>query len=210
MRARLRSSRCDREVEREGSDARRTVFRARYRLALKGTERGKWEMDITEEADAPTVTVDEVVRGVLERAGDVRGPGAVERGGICARSWRMSRGARRRRRAVEWKCRRACDHPVSERRLQLASISAPANAPCATRPVRPPVLADARCSDQPRCIHDMSPGNMKLRSSICHRARTRQTDVRLRRAANNRVVHVSNSTEPSMSLRKKVRRNSMK
>ena len=60
--------------EKEGSEARRTVFRARYRLALKGTERGKWEMDITEEADAPTVTVDEVVRGVLQRAGDEEEP----------------------------------------------------------------------------------------------------------------------------------------
>ena len=28
------------EVEAEGSDARRTVFRARYRLALNGQERG--------------------------------------------------------------------------------------------------------------------------------------------------------------------------
>ena len=62
------------ELTEEGSEARRTVFRARYRLALKGTERGKWEMDITEEADAPTVTVDEVVRGVLLRAGDEEEP----------------------------------------------------------------------------------------------------------------------------------------
>ena len=62
------------EIEAEGSEARRTVFRARYRLALKGQERGKWEMDITEEADAPTVTVEEVVRGVLERAGDAEEP----------------------------------------------------------------------------------------------------------------------------------------
>ena len=62
------------ELTEEGSEARRTVFRARYRLALKGTERGKWEMDITEEADAPTVTVDEVVRGVLQRAGDEEEP----------------------------------------------------------------------------------------------------------------------------------------
>jgi hypothetical protein len=62
------------EVEQEGSAMRRTVYRARYRLALKGPERGKWEMDITEEADAPTVTVDEVVRGVMERAGDAEEP----------------------------------------------------------------------------------------------------------------------------------------
>lgn len=62
------------EVQEEGSDARRTVYRARYRLALKGQERGKWEMDITEEADAPTATVEEVVRGVMERAGDAEEP----------------------------------------------------------------------------------------------------------------------------------------
>jgi hypothetical protein len=62
------------ELEAEGSETRRTVYRARYRLALKGQERGKWEMDITEEADAPMVTVDEVVRGVMERAGDEEEP----------------------------------------------------------------------------------------------------------------------------------------
>jgi hypothetical protein len=48
---------------------RLTVLRARYRLTLKGPDRGKWEMEITEEADAPPSTVDEVVRGVHERAG---------------------------------------------------------------------------------------------------------------------------------------------
>jgi hypothetical protein len=46
-----------------------TVLRAHYRLVLKGPERGKWEVGITEEADAPASTVQEVVRGVHERAG---------------------------------------------------------------------------------------------------------------------------------------------
>jgi len=72
------------EVEAEGSDARRTVYRARYRLALKGTERGKWEMDIIEEADAPTATVDEVVRGVMERAGDAEEPERLSAGDLRA------------------------------------------------------------------------------------------------------------------------------
>jgi hypothetical protein len=72
------------EVEEEGSDARRTVFRARYRLALKGTERGKWEMDIIEEADAPTVTVEQVVRGVMERAGDAEEPERLSAGDLRA------------------------------------------------------------------------------------------------------------------------------
>jgi hypothetical protein len=53
----------------EGAPPRRfTVFRASYRLTLKGAERGKWEIGIVEEADAPASTVEEVVRGVHERA----------------------------------------------------------------------------------------------------------------------------------------------
>jgi hypothetical protein len=45
-----------------------TIYRASYRLTLKGAERGKWEVAIVEEADAPASTVEEVVRGVHERA----------------------------------------------------------------------------------------------------------------------------------------------
>jgi hypothetical protein len=51
--------------------ARHTIFTARYRLMLKGPDRGKWEMSVTEEADAPLLTVDAVVRGVSRRSGDV-------------------------------------------------------------------------------------------------------------------------------------------
>ena len=47
-----------------------TVYSARYRLALKGLDRGTWEMSVTEEADAPLPTVDAVVRGVSRRSGD--------------------------------------------------------------------------------------------------------------------------------------------
>jgi hypothetical protein len=47
---------------------RYTVFSARYTHTLKGAERGKWEAVVTAEADAPLVTVDEVVRGVQRRA----------------------------------------------------------------------------------------------------------------------------------------------
>jgi len=50
---------------------RYTVFSARYRHTLKGPERGKWETSVTEEADAPLLTVDLVVRGVQRRSGDV-------------------------------------------------------------------------------------------------------------------------------------------
>jgi hypothetical protein len=49
---------------------RYTVFSARYRLTLKGPDRGKWEVDVVEEADAPLVTVGAVVRGVQRRGGE--------------------------------------------------------------------------------------------------------------------------------------------
>jgi len=49
---------------------RHTVYSARYRHTLKGRERGKWEMEITAEADAPLVTVGAVVQGVMKRAGE--------------------------------------------------------------------------------------------------------------------------------------------
>lgn len=50
------------------------VLSARYRLTLKGPERGTWDVEVVAEADAPLVTVDAVVRGVQRRAGDVGHP----------------------------------------------------------------------------------------------------------------------------------------
>lgn len=49
---------------------RHTVYTARYRLVLKGPERGRWEADVVDEADAPLITVEMVVRGVQRRAGE--------------------------------------------------------------------------------------------------------------------------------------------
>jgi hypothetical protein len=49
---------------------RKVVYTARYRLTLKGPDRGKWEFTIHPEADAPLVTVEKVVRGVQQRSGD--------------------------------------------------------------------------------------------------------------------------------------------
>lgn len=49
---------------------RHTVYTARYRLVLKGPDRGKWEADVVDEADAPLITVEMVVRGVQRRAGE--------------------------------------------------------------------------------------------------------------------------------------------
>ncbi|HUF65397.1 MAG TPA: hypothetical protein VMM17_05415 [Gemmatimonadaceae bacterium] len=53
---------------------RHTVYTARYRLAVKGPDRGKWEFEIRADADAPLVTVDAVVAGVLERSGEAFEP----------------------------------------------------------------------------------------------------------------------------------------
>lgn len=49
---------------------RHTVYTARYRLAVKGADRGKWEFEIRADADAPLPTVDAVVDGVMRRAGE--------------------------------------------------------------------------------------------------------------------------------------------
>jgi hypothetical protein len=46
------------------------VYRALYRWTRKGPDRGKWEVDITAEADAPLHSVSDVVRGVQRRAGE--------------------------------------------------------------------------------------------------------------------------------------------
>ncbi len=49
---------------------RHTIYTARYRLVIKGAERGKWEADVVAEAEAPLITVETVVRGVQRRAGE--------------------------------------------------------------------------------------------------------------------------------------------
>jgi len=60
----------------DGRPLRYTVHTARYRLQLKGPDRGRWDFDVVEEADAPQVSVDAVVRGVHRRSGE---PFEVER-----------------------------------------------------------------------------------------------------------------------------------
>lgn len=54
--------------------SRLAVYNAQYRLTLKGPERGKWEFSMKAEADAPLITVDQVVRGVQRRTGDEEEP----------------------------------------------------------------------------------------------------------------------------------------
>jgi hypothetical protein len=50
--------------------ARHTLYSARYRLLVKGPDRGRWEVAVVPQADAPLLTVDEVVRGVMRRTGE--------------------------------------------------------------------------------------------------------------------------------------------
>jgi len=54
----------------ESHAPRHVVYSANYRSTVKGTDRGKWSVDIVAEADAPLVTVEEVVRGVVRRSGE--------------------------------------------------------------------------------------------------------------------------------------------
>lgn len=66
------------ELETTGAD-RHTVYTARYRLAIKGPDRGKWEFEMRAEADAPLVTVDAVVAGVMDRSGEAFSPERISR-----------------------------------------------------------------------------------------------------------------------------------
>jgi hypothetical protein len=50
--------------------ARYEILSARYKLVLKGTERGQWDTEVRHEADAPLETIERVVRGVALRAGE--------------------------------------------------------------------------------------------------------------------------------------------
>jgi len=63
-------SRRDRPTERATQPVRHTIYSARYRLTLKGPDRGKWEVDVVAEADAPLVTLDAIVRGIRKRTGE--------------------------------------------------------------------------------------------------------------------------------------------
>jgi hypothetical protein len=70
---------------------RHIVYSARYRLLLKGPDRGRWEATVTAEADAPISAVEAVVRGVLRRAGENDEPerltGDMFRRALVAEPW---------------------------------------------------------------------------------------------------------------------------
>jgi hypothetical protein len=61
---------------------RYTIHTARYRLTLKGVDRGKWEVDVVAEADAPLDAVDAVVRGVQRRSGEGAEPDRLSTDGL--------------------------------------------------------------------------------------------------------------------------------
>lgn len=69
-------------VPNAGGEAPRryTVYTAKYKLVLKGPDRGKWESSVVAEADAPLVTVETVVRGVQRRSGDTDEPERISGG----------------------------------------------------------------------------------------------------------------------------------
>jgi hypothetical protein len=70
------------------------VYTAIYRWTRKGPDRGKWEVDVKAQADAPLVTVEAVVRGVQERLGDGIVPERISatdlRGLISEPAWQSS------------------------------------------------------------------------------------------------------------------------
>jgi len=53
---------------------RLSILCARYRLVLKGPDRGKWEVEIMHQADAPLATLDRVISGVVRRSGEESEP----------------------------------------------------------------------------------------------------------------------------------------
>lgn len=67
----------EQDDERNGVEppvSRFIIHTARYRLTLKGVDRGKWEVDVVAEADAPLDAVEAVVRGVQRRSGEGADP----------------------------------------------------------------------------------------------------------------------------------------
>ena len=53
---------------------RHTVYTGSYRLTVRGPDRGRWQVEVRAEADAPLVTLEAVTEGVRRRAGDASPP----------------------------------------------------------------------------------------------------------------------------------------
>ena len=55
------------------------ILTASYRHTIKGVERGKWSVDVQDEADAPLEAVEAVLRGVRQRSTEPADPEMVSR-----------------------------------------------------------------------------------------------------------------------------------
>ncbi|MGQ0650540.1 MAG: hypothetical protein ACT4P7_23620 [Gemmatimonadaceae bacterium] len=54
--------------------SRLAILCARYKLVFKGSERGRWDLEIMHQADAPLDTLDRVIAGVMRRSGETGEP----------------------------------------------------------------------------------------------------------------------------------------
>jgi hypothetical protein len=55
-------------------EPRLRILTANYRATIKGVDRGKWQVDVQEEADAPLVALEAVLRGVRQRSEEPADP----------------------------------------------------------------------------------------------------------------------------------------
>jgi hypothetical protein len=65
---------------RRGAGARVRVYTASYTLLIRGRERGHGKVAVQEVAESPAAVVDEVIRGVQERAGETDPPVEIDAG----------------------------------------------------------------------------------------------------------------------------------
>ncbi len=63
---------------------RMRILTAAYRHTIKGIDRGKWSVDVQEEADAPLDAVEAVLRGVRHRSTEPADPEQVSHGAMAA------------------------------------------------------------------------------------------------------------------------------
>ncbi|MCC6318793.1 MAG: hypothetical protein IT361_14020 [Gemmatimonadaceae bacterium] len=75
----------ERPQEREPESRRRLeILCARYKLLVKGPDRGKWDLEIVHQADAPLDTLEKVIAGVVRRAGEEADPERYSRESLRA------------------------------------------------------------------------------------------------------------------------------
>ncbi len=60
------------------------ILTAAYRHTIKGIDRGKWAVDVQEEADAPLAAVEAVLRGVRHRSTEPADPELVSLDALAA------------------------------------------------------------------------------------------------------------------------------